>query len=146
MQRLEGDIMILGAGGKMGPSLARLARRAADSAARPRRIIAVSRFQSGSAARDLSACGVEVIACEMLDPTAIQRLPECPNIIYMAGRKFGSTGRPDLTWAMNVLLPARVAERFPQSRMVAFSTGNVYALCERRPRRRARDGPAGARR
>jgi len=130
MQRLEGDIMILGAGGKMGPSLARLARRAADNAARPRRIIAVSRFQSGSAARDLSARGVEVIACEMLDPARIQRLPECPNIIYMAGRKFGSTGRPDLTWAMNVLLPARVAERFPQSRMVAFSTGNVYALRE----------------
>lgn len=127
MERLDGDIMILGAGGKMGPSLARLARRAADAAGRARRIIAVSRFQSGSAASDLAASGVEAIPCELLDPAQIRSLPDCPNMVYMAGRKFGSTGRPDLTWAMNVLLPARVAERFPESRMVAFSTGNIYA-------------------
>lgn len=130
MERLDGDIMILGAGGKMGPSLARLARRAANAGGRPRRIVAVSRFQSGSGASELAAAGVETISCELLDPAQIQNLPDCPNIFYMAGRKFGSTGRPDLTWAMNVLLPGRVAARFSQSRIVVFSTGNVYALCD----------------
>jgi len=111
----------LGAGGKMGPSLARLCRRAADAAGAPRRIIAVSR-------RRIEVPGVESIACDLLDRAGIAALPDCPNILYLAGRKFGSTGSPELTWAMNTILPAIVASRFPESRMVAFSTGNVYPL------------------
>jgi hypothetical protein len=121
LRRIEGDILILGAGGKMGPSLARLCRRAADAAGSPRRIIAVSR-------RQIDVPGVESIACDLLDRAGIADLPDCPNILYLAGRKFGSTGSPELTWAMNTILPAIVASRFPASRIVAFSTGNVYPL------------------
>jgi nucleoside-diphosphate-sugar epimerase len=121
LQNLSGDILILGAGGKMGPSLARLCCRAATD---DRRIIAASR-------RAIDVPGVESIACDLLDRAAVSRLPDCPNIFYLAGRKFGSTGSPELTWAMNTLVPAIVAERFAASRIVAFSTGNVYAL--RRP-------------
>ena len=124
LRRLDGDIMILGAGGKMGPSLARLSRRAADAAGRPRRVVAVSR-------RIVDVPGVESIACDLLDRAAVARLPLTPNVLYLAGRKFGSTGNPELTWAMNAVVPAIVAERFEQSRIVAFSTGNVYPL--RRP-------------
>jgi nucleoside-diphosphate-sugar epimerase len=118
LRRLPGDILILGAGGKMGPSLAGLCRRAA---ADNRRIIAVSR-------RTIDISGAESIACDLLDRAAVARLPECPNILYLAGRKFGSTGNPELTWAMNTVVPAIVAERFTASRIVAFSTGNVYPL------------------
>ena len=124
LRRLEGDIVILGAGGKMGPSLARLSRRAADAAGVTRRIIAVSR-------RVVEIPGVESIACDLLDRAAVGRLPLAPNVLYLAGRKFGSTGNPELTWAMNTVVPAIVAERFVRSRFVAFSTGNVYPL--RRP-------------
>jgi hypothetical protein len=121
LRRLCGDILILGAGGKMGPSLARLCRRASPD---DRRIIAVSR-------RAIEVPGVESIACDLLDRAAVARLPLCPNVLYLAGRKFGSTGNPELTWAMNTVVPAIVAERFAESRIVAFSTGNVYPL--RRP-------------
>jgi hypothetical protein len=124
LRSLEGDILILGAGGKMGPSLARLCRRAADATGVPRRIIAVSR-------RAITEPGVESIACDLLQRDQVAALPECPNILYLAGRKFGSTGNPELTWAMNTVIPAIVAERFRTSRIVAFSTGNVYPL--RRP-------------
>jgi len=119
LRRLDGDILILGAGGKMGPSLARLCRNAADAATTPRRIIAVSRTVTPEP-------GIEAIRCDLLDREQVARLPDCPNILYLAGRKFGSSGNPELTWAMNVLVPAAVAERFPRSRIVAFSTGNVY--------------------
>jgi hypothetical protein len=121
LKRLEGDILILGAGGKMGPSLARLSRRAADAAGKARRVIAVSR-------RLVQEPGVETIACDLLNRTEVSRLPECPHVLYLAGRKFGSTGNPELTWAMNTVVPAIVAERFRASRIVVFSTGNVYAL------------------
>jgi nucleoside-diphosphate-sugar epimerase len=119
--RLKGDILILGASGKMGPSLARLCRRAADAAGTPRRVIAVSR-------KPVDEPGVEPIACDLLDRTQVASLPECPNVLYLAGRKFGSAGNPELTWAMNTMAPAIVAERFRNSRVVVFSTGNVYAL------------------
>jgi nucleoside-diphosphate-sugar epimerase len=115
----SGDILILGAGGKMGRSLARLCRRATDAAGTPRRVIAVSR-------KRIDEPGVEAIACDLLDRSAVLRLPDCPNVLYLAGRKFGSTGNPELTWAMNTLVPAIVADRFRDSRMVVFSTGNVY--------------------
>jgi nucleoside-diphosphate-sugar epimerase len=121
MRRLEGDILILGASGKMGPSLARLCRRAADAAGRRCRIIAVAR-------RPVAEPGIEAIACDLLDRAQVGQLPECPNVLYLAGRKFGSSGNPELTWAINTLIPAIVAERFANSRIVVFSTGNVYPL------------------
>jgi len=119
MRGLDGDIAILGAGGKMGPSLARLCRRASDAAGSGRRVFAVSR-------RPIPEPGIEAIACDLLDRAQVAALPDCPNVLYLAGRKFGSTGSPELTWAMNTLVPAIVAERFRNSRVVAFSTGNVY--------------------
>ncbi len=126
---LEGDLLILGVGGKMGPSLARLARRAADQAgAKPKRIIAVARFSNPALAEQLQAVGIEPIASDLLELGALDRLPDCPNVIFMAARKFGTTGAEHLTWAMNTYLPGRVAERFRDSRIVAFSTGNVYPL------------------
>lgn len=126
LQRLEGDIMILGAGGKMGPSLARLCRRAAQGTSR--RVIAVSRFTNEAAAKLLTDIGIEVISCDLFDRDQIARLPQCPNILYLAGRKFGSAGNPEVTWAMNTLVPSFVADHFRQSRVVVFSTGNVYPL------------------
>jgi nucleoside-diphosphate-sugar epimerase len=123
LRRLDGDILILGAAGKMGPSLARLCRNASDAAHKPRRIIAVSRTVT-------TEPGIEAIRCDLLDREQVAQLPDCTNILYLAGRKFGSAGNPELTWAMNVLVPATVAERFPRSRIVAFSTGNVYPFRE----------------
>ena len=121
LRQLEGDILILGAAGKMGPSLARLCRRAADAAGPARRILAVSR-------RLISEPGIDAISCDLLDRAQVAQLPDCPNVLYLAGRKFGSSDNPELTWAMNTVVPANVAERFRQSRIVVFSTGNVYAL------------------
>jgi nucleoside-diphosphate-sugar epimerase len=120
-----GDIIILGAGGKMGPTLARMAARAAAGS---RRVIAVSRWSSHNAERALNDGGVETIACDLLDRDAVARLPEAPNVVFMAGQKFGTTGAPAMTWAMNTIVPANCAERYKRSRIVAFSTGNVYPL------------------
>ncbi|WP_425386940.1 NAD-dependent epimerase/dehydratase family protein [Elioraea tepidiphila] len=117
-----GDILILGVGGKMGPTLARLARRA-DPA---RRIIGVARFSEPGLRNRLDAWGVETIEADLLDRTALVRLPDAPNVVYMAGRKFGSTGAEHLTWAMNATVPAMVAERYAASRIAFFSTGCVY--------------------
>lgn len=128
LKTLEGDIAILGAGGKMGPSLARLVRRAADAAGKPRRVAAVSRFSSPEAPRALAKAGVEAIACDLLDPASVERLPDFANFLYLAGMKFGATERPDLTWALNTIVPANVARRYARSRIVVFSTGNVYPL------------------
>jgi nucleoside-diphosphate-sugar epimerase len=128
MAALKGDLLILGVGGKMGPSLARLAWRAADMAGTRQRIVAVARFSNPDLPAELSALGIEAIPCDLLEPGALNRLPESPNIIFMAARKFGSSGAEHLTWAMNTYLPALVAERFRNSRIVAFSTGNVYPL------------------
>jgi len=128
MAGLEGDIIILGVGGKMGPSLARLARRACDQAGVKKRVIAVARFSNPKLPAELQADGIETIACDLLDREALIRLPEIPNVIFMAARKFGTSGEEYLTWAMNTYLPGLVAERFRNSRIVAFSTGNVYPL------------------
>ena len=125
---LEGDVLILGAGGKMGPSLARLAKRSAVQAGRDTRVIAVARFTDQSLPAHLAADGVETLACDLLEPGALARLPEAPNVIFMAARKFGTQGSAHLTWAMNTYLPGLVAERYRDSRIVAFSTGNVYPL------------------
>jgi nucleoside-diphosphate-sugar epimerase len=124
--KLDGDLILLGAGGKMGPTLALRARRAAEAAGVKRRIIAVSRFTSESAQQELVSGGVEIISCDLLDRAALASLPDVENVIYLAGRKFGSTGGEAHTWAMNVHLAALVAERFRESKIVAFSSGNVY--------------------
>ncbi|MBI3694903.1 MAG: NAD-dependent epimerase/dehydratase family protein [Acidobacteria bacterium] len=125
---LDGDLMLLGVGGKMGPSLARLARRACDGAGIRKRILGVSRFSTPGLAEELERAGIEPVSCDLLDRAALLALPDVPNIIFMTGRKFGSTGQEWLTWAMNTLAPAMVAERFYHSRFVAFSSGNVYPL------------------
>ncbi len=125
--RLEGDLLILGVVGKMGPTLARMARRASEMAGVRRRVIGVARFSAGGEAR-LRECGIETVRADLLDPAQLVRLPEAPNVVYMAGMKFGTTGQEALTWAMNSLLPALVCQRFRSSRIVAFSTGNVYGL------------------
>ena len=119
LRRVAGDILILGASGKMGPSLARMCRRAADAAGKPRRIVAVSR-------NAVNITGVDHIPCDLLDRGAVAALPDCPNVLFLAGRKFGSSGSPEMTWAMNTVVPAIAAERFHNSRIVVFSTGNVY--------------------
>jgi dTDP-4-dehydrorhamnose reductase len=126
--RLEPDILILGAGGKMGPSLARRVQRAAARAGTGSRVVAVSRFSSAEARAQLEADGVPTLACDFLSAPAITGLPRFPNVLYLAGRKFGTTDRNDLTWATNTVVPARVAEHFVDSRIVVFSTGNVYPL------------------
>jgi nucleoside-diphosphate-sugar epimerase len=128
MTALDGDLLILGAGGKMGPSLAALARRAADQAELQKRIIAVSRFADDSSRRLLSSQNIETVACDLLEPGALAKLPDVNNVIFMAARKFGTTGSAHLTWAMNTYLPGLVTERYRDSRIVAFSTGNVYPL------------------
>ena len=125
---LDGDLIILGAGGKMGPSLARLARRAADQAGAKKRIIAVARFTNPNLLSQFSSEGIETIACDLLEPGALSTLPDVPNVVFMAARKFGTTGSEYLTWAMNTHLPGLVAERYRDARIVAFSTGNVYPL------------------
>ena len=121
--------MVLGAGGKMGPTLARMVRRGCDTVGQKKlRVFAVSRFSSASAAQSLQQHGVETIACDLTDRAAVAALPEVPNVIFMAGQKFGTSEAPELTWVMNTLVPANVAERFSKSRIVVFSTGCVYPL------------------
>jgi len=129
LERCPGDVIVLGAGGKMGPSLARMLARAANAAApNARRTIAVSRWSSAAAQRALNDAGVETIRCDLLDRADVARLPDAPNVVFMAGQKFGTTGAPAMTWGMNTLVPAHCAERYRDSRIVAFSTGNVYPL------------------
>jgi nucleoside-diphosphate-sugar epimerase len=128
MRRAGGDLVVLGVAGKMGPTLARMARRAMDAAGVSHRVIGVSRFSSPDQQRSLESHGIETIRCDLLDAAALGRLPESPNVIFMAGRKFGSMGDEPLTWAMNAHLPALVCARYRRSRIVAFSTGNVYGL------------------
>lgn len=128
LRALPGDVLILGVGGKMGPTLARMARRASDIGGIPRRVIGVSRFSSAKLQSQLEDWGIETIACDLLDRTSLTALPDAPNIVYMAGMKFGSTGQEALTWAMNSWLPGLVCERYRESRISAFSTGNVYGL------------------
>jgi nucleoside-diphosphate-sugar epimerase len=124
--RLRGDTMVLGAGGKMGPTLAQRLLKALRGAGRNSSVIAVSRFGSQEAQRELSDSGVETLSCDLLDPDALKGVPRVENVLFLAGRKFGSAGDPDLTWAMNTMVPAYVAQHFRESRIVAFSTGNVY--------------------
>lgn len=128
IKKMEGNIMILGIGGKMGPTMAKLAKRAIDAAGIYKKVIGVSRFSSGSLQKALEEEGIETIAADLMDEEQLSSLPKEKNIIFMAGNKFGTTGNEHLTWAMNSYLPGRVAEHFKDSRIVAFSTGNVYPL------------------
>jgi nucleoside-diphosphate-sugar epimerase len=125
---LDGDIIILGVGGKMGPTLSRMAKRASELAGVSRRVIGVSRFSSPKLEPQLQAWGVETVRCDLLDPKSLSALPDAANIVFMAGMKFGSTGQESLTWAMNSFLPGLVSERYRKSRIAAFSTGNVNGL------------------
>lgn len=125
---LEGDILILGVGGKMGPTLAKQAKRAIELAGIDKKVIGVSRFSTQGLRKDLHEAGIETIAADLLSEDYLQNLPNIQNVILMAGRKFGSTGNEHLTWAMNGYMPGRVAEKFKDSRLVVFSTGNVYPL------------------
>jgi nucleoside-diphosphate-sugar epimerase len=122
LDKATGDLMVLGVGGKMGPTLARMAKRAGPK----RRVIGVARFSEPGLRESLEAAGVECITADLLSREALAKLPDAPNIVFMAGRKFGSSGSEWLTWAMNAHVPALVAERFARSRIVAFSTACVY--------------------
>src|SRR5215218_8119428 len=122
LNKVDGAIMILGVAGKMGPTLAGLAKAALPG----RRVIGVARFSDASVKAWLEARGIETLNCDLLDETAIKALPKAKNIIFMAGRKFGAEGDLSLTWAMNAHVPALVAQAFPSSRIVAFSTGCIY--------------------
>src|SRR5437763_954704 len=128
MAALDGDLLILGVGGKMGPSLARLARRTIDQAGVKKRVIAVARFTNGDLPAALVCHGIETIACDLLHRCALDQLSDIFKVVFMAPRKFGTLGEEHLTWAMNTYLPGLVAERYRDSRIVAFSTGNVYPL------------------
>ena len=128
LRRVPGDVIVLGAGGKMGPSLSTMVRRAVDALGDGRAVMAVSRFSSPDVALRLERHGIRVVSAELGDRAAVARLPDAPNVIYMAGQKFGTRDLPSLTWAVNTLVPAMVAERYAASRIVAFSTGNVYPL------------------
>jgi nucleoside-diphosphate-sugar epimerase len=128
LSRLDGDLIVLGVAGKMGPTLARMARRASDQAGVRRRIIGVARFSDARLEGKLQARGVETARCNLLDPAGVASLPDAANIVYMVGMKFGSAGQEALTWAMNCWLPGVVCQKFHRSRIVAFSTGNVYGL------------------
>jgi nucleoside-diphosphate-sugar epimerase len=125
LARHPGDIVLLGAAGKMGPSLARMARRTSDASGTKRRVVAVSRFSSGGE-EAFTAHGVETIRCDLLNESEVAKLPDAPNVVYMPGRKFGSTGDESTTWAINCYLPSIVCKKYAKSRIVAFSTGNVY--------------------
>jgi nucleoside-diphosphate-sugar epimerase len=130
LARVDGDIMVLGVGGKMGPTLARMAKRAAPG----KRIIGVARFSEPSLVDVLQSQGVECIACDLLDRQALERLPNVAdgvrNIVFMAGHKFGAADNASLTWMMNVGVPMMVAETFRSARIVAFSTACVYPFVD----------------
>ena len=126
LETLHGDIMVLGVGGKMGPTLARMAKRATPG----RRVIGVARFSEPGLRERLESQGVECIACDLLDLAALQALPKVRNIVFMAGHKFGSAGNPSMTWAMNAGVPFFVADTFRQSRIVVFSTACVYPFVD----------------
>lgn len=141
MRAVEGDIIILGAAGKMGPTLARLARNAAPD----KRIVGVARFSDPQSRRQMEDWGIETIQADLLDPQQVQNLPKLENVIFMAGMKFGASGNQPLTWAMNTYCPALVASAFNASRIIAFSTGNVYPLIDVLHQGATEDTPPGPR-
>lgn len=125
IKKIQGDIIFLGIGGKMGPSMAKLAIRAIQAAGIDKKVIGVSRFSTNELQQELEDLGIRTIACDLLDPEQLKELPQVPNVIYLAGHKFGTTGNEDFTWAMNTYLPGMIASHFKKSNIVAFSSGNV---------------------
>ncbi len=128
LKELDSDLVILGVSGKMGPTLARMAVRAIDHWGLPHKVYGVARFSQPGIREELAAAGVETIACDLLNRSALAALPDSQNVIFMAGQKFGTTGNQHLIWAINSYLPALACERYQGARVVAFSTGNVYPL------------------
>lgn len=128
LKKIKGDILVLGAGGKMGPTLCLLAQNAIRAAGTGQKVIAVSRFTDAIAADLLKSNGIECISVDLMEPGIINTLPEVENVIFMAGRKFGTDGQESLTWAMNAWLPSLVAEKFKKSGIVVFSSGNIYPM------------------
>ena len=126
LARVPGDLMVLGVGGKMGPTLARMAKRADPK----RRVIGVARFSEKGLREKLEAQGIECIPCDLLEREALERLPRAPNIVFMAGHKFGASGSAAFTWAMNVRVPYLVADTFRDSRISVFSTACVYPFAD----------------
>lgn len=147
LSQLDGDILVLGAGGKMGPSVARMARRGLDAAGAKGRVFAASRFSNLQVAADLIGNGVECIEGNLLQRDFLKSLPNAANIIHLVGMKFGSAGDAAHAWAVNAYLAGLVAERFCGARIVALSTGNVYGLSplatSRGPAEDADVGPVG---
>jgi nucleoside-diphosphate-sugar epimerase len=143
LRRHPGDVIVLGAGGKMGPSLSRMAKRGLEAIGSSARVIAVSRFSSADLPAWLSRHGIEPLAADLLDAAAVRALPDAANLIYMAGQKFGTQGAPSTTWAMIAIVPALVAERYAGVPTVAFSTGNVYPLAPVEQGGPAEDGLVG---
>ncbi|GAA5152066.1 MULTISPECIES: NAD-dependent epimerase/dehydratase family protein [Amycolatopsis] len=128
LSTVDGDLVVLGAGGKMGPSLVRLARRAVVDGGLDKRVIAVSRFGSGELAERLAADGVEIVRADLTDEASLAGLPDAGAVVYLVGAKFGSHGNESFTWMVNSYLPGRIAQRYAGARIAAFSTGNVYPL------------------
>jgi nucleoside-diphosphate-sugar epimerase len=128
VSRLRGDVLIVGAAGKMGPSLAHRIRRAVTLTGSESRVFAASRFSAPGVRASLETQGIRTIACDLLDARQIATLPLCESVLFLAGRKFGTLDRTDLTWASNTILPAGVAKHLSRSRMVVFSSGNVYPM------------------
>ncbi|MEO5600077.1 MAG: NAD-dependent epimerase/dehydratase family protein [Cyclobacteriaceae bacterium] len=124
--KLDGDIMILGVAGKMGPALAKMAKSAIDEAGVHKKVIGVARFSEPGLQEELKQSGIETYVADLLEEDQLQSLPDAKNVLYLAGMKFGTTGKQSLTWAMNTYLPGRVAEKYKRSKIVVFSTGNVY--------------------
>lgn len=127
LRSVSGDVVILGVGGKMGPTLARMIRRACEENGDWRNVIGVARFSNERTRTQLENSGVQTIAADLLDADAVNALPDAPNVLYLAGQKFGTTDAPERTWAMNTVVPQWVAQKYWQSRIVVFSTGCVYA-------------------
>lgn len=131
MKSLDGDIVVLGAGGKMGPSLCRLARRAMTAAGKAdARLLAVSRWSNAALADGLRADGVDIVTADLTEDASLDDLPDAANVVYMVGSKFGTTGAEAQMWTVNTLLPSLVARRYAGTRMSAFSTGNVYPFVD----------------
>jgi hypothetical protein len=132
IKKIDGDIIVLGAGGKMGPALCILAKKAAETAGIKKEIIAVSRFTDPFVTELLDSHGIRRISCDLLDRSQLNALPEAENVIFMAGRKFGTEGNESITWAMNATLPAMTAQKYKSSKIVAFSSGNIYPMVKSR--------------
>ena len=128
LAKLQGDLVLLGVGGKMGPTLARMARRALDEAGKKNAVVGVARFSNPKSRESLEAAGVKTVACDLFNRADVMRLPDAGAVIFMVGQKFGTTGAESATWATNAYLPGLVSERYSKLPTVAFSTGNVYPL------------------